>query len=219
MKAQNLIKLSVVAAASLMMSQFALAQGVGNLGSLPTTFGGPNPPIGWAVVGSSGPIPVVLDPTGPQWGKSLTGPNGGPFSYAPTSGTNPSLQLQELLQVAPNSPAWTDWHEDVVGVTVNGTPDPGWVWGNAQILVNGAPPAGLSITGLGTSNISFFFAAAAPGSIVDIRKRLVYNGVAGTVFNGTLAVHEYPTPEPGSLALLGLGSAYLLRRRNGKPAV
>jgi len=36
MKAQNLIKLSVVTSVSLIISQFALAQGVGNLGSLPT---------------------------------------------------------------------------------------------------------------------------------------------------------------------------------------
>jgi hypothetical protein len=218
MKAQNLIKLLVVASVCLMFSQFALAQGVGNLSSLPTLFTGPNPPVGWNVGGAAGPIPVVLDPTGPQWGKSFTGPGGGPFFYPPTSPTNPPLPVQELLQVAPNSPAWTDWHEDVVGIGANGQVDPGWVWVNPQILVNGLVPGGLSITGAGTSNLSFFFNPAAPGSIIDIRKELAYNGSAGAVFGGTLSVHEYPTPEPASMALLGLGSAILLRRRSRKVA-
>jgi hypothetical protein len=154
----------------------------------------------------------VLDPTGPAWGKAFTGPNGSNFVYGPTTSTNPALPVTELLQVAGNIP-WTDWHEDVIGVNSSGFPDPGWTWGNPFILVNGLVPAGLTITGVGTSNLSFFFNAAAPGSTISIRKDLVYTGTPGAAFVGTLAVHEYPTPEPASLALLGLGGLFALRRR------
>jgi hypothetical protein len=209
MKAQRMFKLSVVMAVGMIASQMALAQGVGNLGSLPTVFSGPNPPVGWNVVSSAGPIPVVLDPTGPAWGKSFTGPNGGPF-VQPALGA--PLPVKELLVVAGNKP-WTDWHEDVIGVDASGAPDPGWSWANPSILVNGVTPTGLSITGTGTNSLSFFFNAVAPGSIVQISKDLVYNGIPGTAFIGTLAVHEYPTPEPATMGLLGLGSVIMLSRR------
>ena len=122
MKAQNLIKLSVVVSVSLMISQIALAQGVGNIGSLPTQFPQTGtPPNGWIVTSTAGSIPVVLDPTGPAWGKSFTDPNGGNFFYPPTSPpNNPPLNVQEFLVVAPNSPPWTDWHEDVIGIDASG---------------------------------------------------------------------------------------------------
>src|SRR5512140_477175 len=101
----------------LLMAGSSYGQGVGNLGSLPTLFQTGTPANGWTVANATGPIPVVLDPNGPVWGKSFTGPNGGPFFYAPTSGTNPPLPVTEVLQVAGNRP-WTDWHEDVFGINV-----------------------------------------------------------------------------------------------------
>jgi hypothetical protein len=216
MKARKPISLLVVASVGLMFAQFAMAQGVGNLGSLPTQFTTPVPPTGWTVINSNGAIPVVLDPNGPAWGKNFTGPNGGPFPYPPTSPTNPALPVTEVLQVAGNLP-WTDWHEEVIGIDgLTGAPDPGWSWGNnPTILVGGLPAAGLSITGAGTSNLSFFFNPITPGTVIDIRKDLVYTGVPGAVFNGTLAIHEYPTgvPEPTSLGLLCIGGLCALRRR------
>lgn len=212
MRAQNLMRLLVVASVGLMMSQFALAQGVGNLGSLPTSFPTGAPANGWTVITTAGPIPVVLDPTGPVWGKNFTGPNGGTFTYAPTSPTNPALPVTEVLQVAGNLP-WTDWHENVIGIDTLGLPDPNWSWANPTILVGGLPAAGLTIVGAGTSNLSFFFNPLAPGTVVDIRKDLVYTGPAGAVFNGTLAIHEYPTPEPATLGLLALGGLAAVRRK------
>jgi hypothetical protein len=118
----------------------------------------------------------------------------------------------ELLQVAGNLP-WTDWHEDVIGIDASGAPDPGWSWANPVLLVGGLPAPGLTITGAGTSSLSFFFNPLAPGTIVDIRKDLVYTGPAGAVFTGTLAVHEYPTPEPATLGLLAFGALALWTRR------
>ncbi len=144
-----------------------------------------------------------------MWSKNFTGPNGGPF-FQPAFG--PPLPVTEVLQVAGNLP-WTDWHEDVMGIDASGAPDPGWSWANPSILVNGVAPSGLSITGAGTNNLSFFFNPVAPGSIVQISKDLVYSGIPGTTFIGTLAIHEYPTPEPATLGMLALGSLTVLRRR------
>jgi hypothetical protein len=195
------LKFLVVASISLAVAQMALAQGVGNPGSLPTQFETTAQPTGWVVADAAGgPIPVSLDPGGPVWGKNFTGPGGGPF-FQPAFG--PALPVQEFLIVDGNRP-WTDWHEDVL--------DPDWSWANPSILVNGVPATNLSISMSGGS-LSFYFDPIAPGSQVIIRKELVYNGQPGQTFIGTLPIHEYPTPEPASLALLCIGGLYALRRR------
>jgi hypothetical protein len=203
MKTQNRVTLVWVAIVSLVVSQTAMAQGVGNLSSLPTQFETSIPPSsGWVVVEPTGlPVPVSLDPKGPVWRKNFTGPNGGPFVYPALS---PPLTVSEHLVVAGNLP-WTDWHEDVL--------DPNWTWANPVLLVNGLPAPGLTVPGVGTSSLSFFFNPVAPGSFIDISKELVYNGVPGTAFTGTLPIIQYPTPEPATLGLVALGSLLLVRRR------
>ena len=120
MQSQNARNVIIVAALSLVAAQIALAQGVGNLGSLPTQFETGTPANGWLVASSAGtPIPVQLNPTGPAWSKNFTGPNGGSFFYPPTSPSNPPLPVTELLQVAGNLP-WSDLHEDVMGIDAAG---------------------------------------------------------------------------------------------------
>src|SRR5512138_368925 len=85
----------------------ALAQGVGNLGSLPTQFSSPAPISGWSVDSGNAAspwIPVQISPTGPQWVKTFSAPNGQPFTAVPGQ----TFSLQELLQIAPTQ-SWTDW--------------------------------------------------------------------------------------------------------------
>jgi hypothetical protein len=208
MKAQSLIKLLVVASVSLTISQFALAQGVGNIGSLPTSFV-LQPPNHFEVATTAGPIPVALNPLGPPWIKKFE--LGGQLV-----GPGQQFTVRELLQVAGNRP-WQDWHEQAL--------TPGWEWlPNSVILAGGIPAAGLTVsTTPGTlaagGTIDYTFNSLAPGTIVDIRKILVYTGGAtGVPFQGTIAIAEYPTPEPATLSLLALGGLAALRRPRDRKA-
>jgi hypothetical protein len=61
--------------------------------------------------------------------------------------------------------------------------------------------------------IDFYFNPAFPGDLVTILKSIQYVGQPGQIFNGTLKIAEYPTPEPGSLALMSVASVAVLYRR------
>lgn len=176
----------------------ALAQGVGNLGQLPyqvfhnsTNAWFVNDPI------SGGPLPVVLDPTGPVWHKDLAAPPGALIQGGTT------YSLRELLVVAGNLP-WTDYHEEIV------TP-PGWSWINPSLLVNGVVPSGYSVVNSG-STVDFYFDPIPVGSVVLISKQLVYSGPLPAQFSG-IGINQYPTPEPGSLLLLVCGGLLAMKRR------
>ena len=74
MRARKGIGVAVLAVAGvLMVSGYGYAQGVGNVGALPSVFPG-NPAVGGWIIGQYG---VVRDPNGPAWIKNLTNPNGG----------------------------------------------------------------------------------------------------------------------------------------------
>ncbi len=200
---KRLMGMMCVVAVLLATTGLAQAQGVGNLGALPSNIlmqpnGG-----GWFI----GTYGVIRDPNGPKWVKNLEGPNGGPFLAAPGQmfGLSESLYIQGNL-------SWMDWHEEIL--------TPGWEWAPPSVfLANGLPAPGLNITyTLGNSThggtIGFDFSPLPPGTKIDIRKQLQYVGGAdGTAFFGTVQVAQYPTPEPASVGLLALGSLLALRRR------
>ncbi len=113
-----------------------------------------------------------------------------------------SIVIHEYLEVGPNSPAWTDWHEELL------TPD--WHWGIAATFYANNVPVG-TLTNDGTT-IRFDFSPLPPGTEVDIWKELVYTGDASSfpigLSNQILSVDvlEYPTiPEPSTALLIGLG--------------
>ncbi len=190
------------------MAGSVYAQGVGNLPALPSVFPQLGTVPGWVIGGATGPIPVVLDPNGPKWLKHLTDPNGGLVVAQPGQ----VFTLSESLVVAGNLP-WSDWHEEIL--------TPGWEWlPPSLVLANGVPATNLAATYLPPTAtaggvVSFTFDPLAPGTLVDIRKQLEYVGVPGTVYIGPLDIAQYPTPEPGTLALLSLAGLAVLRRRRG----
>lgn len=180
----------------------AHAQGVGNIGALPGII--PMDSTGHWFIGTYG---VVRDPNGPKWHKTLVGdPTGAPVTAQPGQ----IFSLSESLFIEGNLP-WMDWHEEIV--------TPGWSWVDPVVfLANGNAPSGLSVTNIpGTAAqggaIHFDFDPLFPGTKIDIRKYLRYDGPAGALFVGHIVIDQYPTPEPASAGLLGLGSVVLLRRR------
>jgi hypothetical protein len=65
-------------------------------------------------------------------------------------------------------------------------------------------------------SISFLFNSVAPGSTVDIYKKLTYQAnPALPVFSSKVIVNEYPTPEPATLLMLAGGGLLMRRRRLG----
>lgn len=201
--------LTLSAAVLLVAAPISFAQGVGNLGSLPTLFTSPAPITGWSVDSGNAAnpwLPVQIDPNGPQWIKTFTGTNGQPIVAVPGQ----TFTLQELLVVAPTQ-SWEDWHEHIL--------TPGWEWVQPTVFfANFAPPPGLNtVITPGTmttgGKVDFTFSPLAPGTLIDIRKTLQYVGVSGTVFTGKIEIAQFPTPEPTSLVLLALGGLAMIRRR------
>ncbi len=186
--------------------QFANAQGVGNLGSLPGPTIPMNNPGGWDIGGASGPVLVQRDPNGPKWLKHFSDPLGGPITAVPGQ----TFNVHELLMIDQPLP-WSDWHEDIL--------TPGWEWTNTiSFLANFAPTPGLAIVNSpGTltqgGSLSFTFNSLPPGTLIDIRKELIYMGQPGVIFTGSIDVEQYPTPEPASLGLIAAGGLVALRRR------
>lgn len=201
MKTQKTVGMaSMFGLAVLVAAATSYGQGVGNLGSLPTTFYGPN---AFVVADPAGaPVGVEFNPAGPAWIKT--------FDFGavlPQPGQQ--FTVYESLQVTGNLP-WQDWHEKALS--------PGWDWDLATtFLANGLAPAGLSVSVTPSSltsggSIDYTFNSLPVGTVVDIYKTLVYTGIPGTAWQGPVRIAEAPTPEPATVSLLALGGLAMLRR-------
>ncbi len=198
----NAVAAGLILSGVLIAAGPANGQGVGNLSALPSLIPADPAAGGWFI----GQYGVVRDPNGPKWIKILADPNGGPFTAAPGQ----TFTVTESLFIAPELD-WADWHEDIL--------TPGWEWVDPIVfLANGSSPANLAVINMSGDpthggSVWFYFDPLPPGTKIDIRKKLQYVGGAdGTAFFGKVEIAQYPTPEPATLAMLGLGSAVLWRR-------
>ena len=148
------------------------------------------------------PIPIDLDVDGPPWFKSVSDPLGiltGPFDLA----------FNETIINVGTEP-WYDWHEVILDPPA-GMPQSSWQ--AVKVLVNGVP-IGFNSSGLGTPTLDLFdfTQPVLPGDILEVQK--IVDAYDTTDNSGAfLRILEYPTPEPASAALLGLGALAVLGRR------
>ncbi|NLX12336.1 MAG: hypothetical protein GXY44_01605 [Phycisphaerales bacterium] len=204
-KQRTKVMIGVVMSGILLSGGYAYAQGVGNLVTLPSVFPLDEGGGGWTI----GTYPVMRDPDGPAWIKTLTGADGQSIVAEPGQ----IFHLIENLIVCP-SLGWTDWHEQIL------TPGWDWVWQEPVpplFYVNGQPAPGLVMVhtpGNGSvgGSVDFYFDELPPGTQVSIRKTLQYNDTTGALFVGHVQIKEYPTPEPATLGFLALSGLVFLRR-------
>ncbi len=184
----------------LVTSNSVFAQGTANgPNTLHTVDPGPIVVIG----NPTNPMPIDLDPVGQPWTKTITDPNflilnGGP------------LNLNESI-INVGSEPWYDWHEHILPDATGAYPGD---WSFVQMSVNGNPIT-FNALGIGTPNLwlDTFSQPVLPGDILNIRKIIdVVPGIPGIV-QQPIVIQEYPTPEPASAALIGIGSLVLMARR------
>jgi hypothetical protein len=167
---------------------------------------------GWrTVIGTpSDPVFVELDPTGPVWLKHLTTQDDAPISYY-----GQVVRLEENLLVGGSLP-WTGWHSQA---DTEGFRSHYWtpLWPPYQavpaftIRADGSNvPADISMSNTG---YDITFPALQPGTNVTIIQEFVWSDQA-MPFTGTIQMHQYPTPEPATLAFTALTGLFITRRRS-----
>jgi len=142
------------------------------------------------------PIEVAADADAPPWEKI--------FSGFPAIGPGLGFSIHEFLIVAPGSPAWTDWHEDIV--------TPGWHWAaGGMVMVGGPTGTSYPLGGGGTPSVWAFFPPAPPGTVIEIWKDIVCGAPDGCA--GSITILEHPTvPLPPAAWLLAPALLVTLRR-------
>jgi hypothetical protein len=150
---------------------------------------------------SASPVPVVLNPVGPPWNKSIGDPNQNVVGIA-------TIDIVNAGTVA-----WTDWHEFMLPPPVGLVPPK---WTNVVNLTVNGNPITYTATGLGTGSLDLFnfSQAVLPGDIFGIHKQALVDG--SIIANGAfLRIQEYPTsvPEPTCLALFAMGALIFARVR------
>ena len=198
-KTTCIVSTLVLAVTLLVTSGTAQAQGTANG---PNTAHNVDPgPI--VLIGNPvNPFPIDLDPLGPPWTKTIFDPN---FL---TLGGGP-LNLNESIINVGTEP-WYDWHEHILPDATGAVPG---LWSFVQMTVNGNPIT-FNAVGLGSPNLwlDTFSQPVLPGDILNIRKIIdVYPGTPG-VPNQPIVIQEYPTPEPASAAMIGLGLLTVFNR-------
>ncbi len=196
----------ILTLALLMMCNTALAQGTAT-GMFTSHFVDPGPVV---LIGDAiSPIPIDLDPTGAPWSKSITDPGG--------VITNPAGELLTMIETILNvgTEPWLDWHEQILP-NATGVSSSSWI--SVKLSINGTP-IGFSDMGLGTGNLwlDTFSQPVLPGDILEIIKEVEVFPLSPGSTGPILRIQEYPTPEPASAALIGIGSLVLFgKRRSAK---
>jgi hypothetical protein len=167
-----------------------------------------------------GPYSYLMDDGDPPAGYvEITGgdvrldPDAGPIiKVIDTSATDDAheLQIVEFWHVI--GPDITDWHEEIIDVIPAPDAPEDWpLWDCGTILVDEGEfvASGLIVEGLGTSALDFYFDPMPECTDFIIEKTIMVPAGVDQII-----IEEYPTPEPASMAVLGLGGlAMVLRRR------
>ena len=139
---------------------------------------------------SNGRVPIEYDPSVGPWVKHLQ--INGLHIFLGLVVTGYTDELREFLVVAPNSPAWTDWHE----VIMNQPVDEEWIFTTVSITTS--PPSTVILQSNPNTNEVWvdFEPPLQPGTTIDIIKTLEFVGPNPIISQAQqifIEIHQNPT--------------------------